>query len=213
MKESLAQSVMPLSAHPPLACGSSRWVYQHPRDPHLLIKVLRHPLPAGAVSGLRNRFMALRSRFKITRHMREIEQYIVVHSSHDDGFRHHLPLMTGLVHTDVGIGISVQAIRDADGHLAPTLLQLLDNRQMTPQRIELLERFFERLLSSRVVVGDLHAGNIVLGSDSGEYFALIDGLGDSTIIATRALSPWINQAKKRQTVKKIRRLYAEGLTA
>lgn len=198
----------------PLAQGSSRWVYQHPENPDLLIKVLKHRLPDQQVYGLKKRLKALKGKHKLTRHLREVEQFLAVKSRPTDRFIHHLPEMPGFVNTDIGIGFLVEAVRGADGQLAPTLRQLIDNQELSVQRITLLEIFFERLLASDVVAGDVHAKNLVLGTNKKgeEYFALVDGLGDSTIIPTRALSWWINRFKKYQGVQQLRKKYSRQVS-
>lgn len=209
------QNPLPLSQHEPVANGSSRWVYLHPHQPGFLIKVLKKRMPAQQVYGFKNRIKALKGRHKLTRHMREIEQYITVKSCRNDKFIEHLPMMTELQDTDMGFGVVVEAITDAQGQLAPTLTDLVHNKLMTIQRITLLEMFFERLLRSDVVAGDVHGRNIVLETktDGTERFVLVDGLGDSTIIPTRALSWWINRYKKIEGIKKQRKRYTAQLTS
>lgn len=197
----------------PIAQGSSRWVFQHPENPDLLIKVLKHRLPDQQVYGLKKRLKALKGKHKLTRHLREIEQFLAVKSRPSDRFIQHLPEMPGFVSTDMGIGFLVEAIKGQDGKLAPTLKQLIKTSQLTIQRITLLELFFKRLLESDVVAGDAHAGNLVLGTNSNgeEFFALVDGLGDSTVIPTRALSWLINRYKKYQGIQKLRATYEKQL--
>jgi len=211
----MTQEPLNLSHYQPVANGSSRWVYLHPHQAGFLIKVLKNKLPAQQVYGLKNRLKALKGRHKLTRHMREIEQYITVKSCRDDKFIHHLPMMTALYDTDMGFGIVVEAITDADGQLAPTLTDIIKAGQMTMQRITLLELFFERLLKSDVVAGDVHGKNIVLETqpEGTERFVLVDGLGDSTIVPTRALSWWINRYKKIEGIKKQRKRYTARLSS
>lgn len=171
----------------PLTSGGTRLVYPHPERPDRLIKVVKRD--AG-------RFVA---RFQVTRQLRELREYIRILGKPDDALIRHLPEISGLVATDLGFGLSVAAVRGADGGLAPTLSRLLAETRVTPHHRRLLVTFFERLQASSAIVGDLNPGNLVLGHDPQgyEYFALVDGLGDKTLVPTQAFVPGRSRYKKR----------------
>ena len=170
-----------------LTSGGSRLVYPHPERPGHLIKVIKRD--AGR----------LKARFQVTRQLRELREYIRILGRPDDALLRHLPEIDGLVATDLGFGLSVAAVRGADGGLAPTLSRLLAEARLGPHHRDLLALFFDRLQASSAVTGDLSRNNLVLGRDSAgsDYFALVDGLGDNTLIPMYALVPGRNRYKKR----------------
>ncbi|QTF92752.1 YrbL family protein [Halomonas sp. BM-2019] len=172
----------------PLTSGGSRLIYPDPERPGRLIKVVRQ----GSVR--------LKARFQVTRQLRELREYIRVFGKPDDKLICHLPAIAGLIATDLGFGLSVEAIRGADGRLAPTFSQLLRESRVKPHHQDLLATFFDRLLASSAIVGDLSRNNLVLGRDpnGNDFFALVDGLGDNTLIPMYALVPGRNRYRKRE---------------
>ena len=75
--------------------------------------------------------------------------------------------MVGLVETDFGLGLVSEKVRDANGGLAPTLAALYARENgFSPLIEEGLARFFSELTDCNVIVGDMHAWNIVHGVDS-----------------------------------------------
>jgi hypothetical protein len=171
----------------PLASGGSRLIYPHPERPGNLIKVVKNG------SG------RLKARFQVTRQLRELREYIRILEKPDDKLIRHLPGIAGLIATDLGAGLSVEAVRGADGQLAPTFSQLLGESRAKPHHRDLLATFFDRLLSSSAIVGDLSRNNLVLGCDpnGNDSFALVDGLGDNTLVPMYAMVPGRNHYKKR----------------
>lgn len=176
----------------PLASGGSRLIYPHPERPGRLIKVVK------------NDSLRLKTRFQVTRQLRELREYIRILGNEDDGLIHHLPGIAGLIATDLGFGLSVEAVQGADGQLAPTLSRLIGESRAKPYHRDLLVTFFDRLLASSAIVGDLSRNNLVLGCDpnGNDYFALVDGLGDNTLIPTHAMVPGRNHYKKRLAARR-----------
>ncbi|MFB9145531.1 YrbL family protein [Halomonas alkalicola] len=176
----------------PLASGGSRLIYPHPERPGQLIKVVKHG------SG------RLKARFQVTRQLRELREYIRILENTDDKLIRHLPGITGLIATDLGAGLSVEAIQGADGRLAPTFSRLLGESHAKPHHRDLLATFFDRLLSSSAITGDLSRNNLVLGCDpnGNDYFALVDGLGDNTLVPMYAMVPGRNHNKKRRAASR-----------
>ena len=192
----------------PVAKGSSRWVFECPNEPDLLIKVLKIKLPEHRSRNIREWWAAAKGRYKLARHLRELKEYIGVVSRSHDELALHLPAMQRMMPTDLGFGIAVQAVRDDEERLAPTLKQLLKKQQLTDEMRTALDLFFQRLIASDVVIGDLHAGNLVYGKtslDSQKKFYMVDGLGDSTLIPSRSFFPFLNQDRKKKSIAKLRR--------
>ncbi|MBD3897061.1 hypothetical protein IEI94_14480 [Halomonas sp. ML-15] len=193
-----ASMLIRLAHTQPLASGGSRLIYPHPEQPGQLIKVIKgreSMQPKHRLTPTR-----LKARFQLTRQLRELREHIRILDTPSDLLSRHLPRIDGLVATDLGVGLVVEAIRDVNGRLAPTLSQLLGKSLIEPRHRDLLAIFFERLIASTAIVGDLSYNNLVLGQDvqGNDYFALVDGLGDNTLVPMYALVPGRNVYKKRQ---------------
>ena len=105
------------------------------------------------------------------------------------------------------MGMIVEAARDREGNLAPTMLKLLTERRFDDKARAALERFTEKLLNSDIVVADVHPGNLVYAhnEEEGDHFVLIDGIGATTLIPLKVWSRRANLASKRKKIAKLRR--------
>lgn len=140
-----------------LAEGNRRWVYVHPENPDLLIKVVK------PTARLKYRyFKRLRRRYMHTAPiLRELREQIVVRL--DDPYPpRFLPKVAGFVDTDLGLGLVVRAERGADGDYAPTLKTLIKQGKITPKLLEDIRKFFAEVRASNAVTGDLTIANIVM---------------------------------------------------
>ncbi|HHQ68943.1 MAG TPA: hypothetical protein ENM98_01360, partial [Halothiobacillaceae bacterium] len=109
----------------------------------------------------------------------------------------------GFADTDMGLGLVVEAVRGADGELAPTLEHLKKNNQLNDAVLSALEEFFEWLLASPVIINDLHLNNLVY--DQHGRVVMIDGLGDRHLIPIKAYSQRFNRAYKHKKIERLRR--------
>jgi hypothetical protein len=68
-----------------------------------------------------------------------------------------------------------------------------------------LDAFFAWMLASPVVLGDVHIGNLVYGHDPGvgNFFVIVDGIGDKNVIPLNSLSPVLNRMSKRRRIRRI----------
>jgi hypothetical protein len=114
----------------------------------------------------------------------------------------------GFVETDLGMGVMSRAVRGREGGLAPSLWLLAAQGRITGAVKRDLDVFFNWLLNSPVVIGDLNAGNLVYGYDPehGDHFVIIDGLGDKNLIPLNSISDRLNRWSK---TRRIRRIKAE----
>lgn len=200
----------------PIAQGSSRLVFEHPDDPSQLVKVLKlyWPVAASPADLLQSPGKLLKRRYKFARFMREVRQFVDARQRDDDPINLHLPEFNGLIRTDMGYGMAVQGLRAENGELAPTLKQLIKQDQFTPDLVDPLEAFLDHVQSSPVVVGDMNIKNLVLTGADGDQptrFALIDGMGDSTLIPVLAMSRRLNERRKRYFAERIRNRYEQAL--
>ncbi|BBD79436.1 YrbL family protein [Aerosticca soli] len=180
--------MLALRDRPPLASGHLRLIYAHPHDPDLLVKVLRED-----VVNERWRHAPWYRRRQRTgpygTFVREFKEYVVS--------RHRAPAspsplsrVAGLEDTDLGLGLVVEKVRGADGGLAPTLDAWVRRDGFTAEVEAALEAFLASLLEHDVIAGDLHAWNVVYGSDSrgGPRLVMIDGFGEKNLIPHCSMS-------------------------
>ncbi|RYD46921.1 MAG: hypothetical protein EOP85_06460 [Verrucomicrobiaceae bacterium] len=203
-----------LSHLTPIASGQMRLVFRHPGDPNLLVKVIRPDvIDARWGSGLKWYKSNRRFRQYIS-FVREIEEYIAVYTSHGCSVPF-LQKVVGLVDTDYGLGLIVEAAVDSEGRLAPTLWKMVLEKNLHDEARAALELFFEQVLASSVVVADMHPGNLVYVETPGEpgHFVMIDGLGVSNIIPFKVISSRINRRSKVRRIERLRQRIATRLAA
>jgi len=169
-----------LSKHEPIAEGTANWVFEHPDDPSLLIKVVRPdviPHRWGTKSRWYKRLNRARQNAGF---IRELQEYCVLraHHPHDE-----LPVErpVALVDTNFGLGLVVEAVRDSDGNLARTILNVVKEAGFTPSVREKLDEFRDELLRFDTVIGEMNAGNLVI-DEKRDRIVLIDGIGENAAI-------------------------------
>jgi len=187
-----------LSAQRPLTAGSERLIYQHPADPHLLLKVLdeqafarqraKHP-----VRDWHKRFR----RSPYQGYLAELAEYIT--SQSPDNKVRDIPLarVLGVVQTTAGLGLLTEKITGPDGDLAPTLREVVRHRGLNPDLRADLDVFFRLLADAHVVVNDLGPSNIVVGVNASGQTGLwlIDGFGNKQAIPLFALNKTWNRRR------------------
>lgn len=196
---------MRLSDRKPVAAGAKRLVYSHPDDPALLVKVMRPDPSLSRSWGAIKAFDFARRHYFSAVLMRELAEHVRVRY----GNRPHPPFMQrliGFADTDLGLGLVVAAGRRPGGHLAPTLKTLLAKGAVDDQVVRRLERFFDEMTESAVVVGDLHPGNVVYAHDQerGDHFLLIDGIGDKTLVPLLRMSRALRAQAKARKIRHMR---------
>lgn len=197
-----------LSGHKPLTISKTRYVYEHPDSPELLIKVHIDRLVGQSHPSWferRKDYFLYHSGI-----VRELDRYVEAHYGRFDygDVVGHLAAIHGVIETDLGIGLLVAAVRDAAGALAPTVAKLRQQNLMNAARREKLLQLLERIESSSLILGDLNQGNIVLqsaGVEADERFMIIDGLGERTWIPTQRFLPIVAHRRKARFITKMRR--------
>ena len=188
----------------PVARGHKRFIFQHPTDPALLVKVMQPDIveerwgsstrPWYKTTRRYGQYMSLR---------REISEYLAAAVKFPDGVPV-LQKLVGLVDTDYGIGVVVEKLVGRDGGLAPTLSTVARRTGVTPELLQKVDQFKNELIKYNIVIGKLHAHNLVLAvRGAEERFVVIDGYGETALIPIHTWSAWINTA---HTEGRIRRL-------
>ena len=113
----------------------------------------------------------------------------------------------GIVDSDLGLGLEMEKVLDEGGKLAPTLRDLLKRKAPVPWLEAEIERLFADLQRFDVILGDLHAGNVVYGSDTrgGPRLILIDGFGEKNFIPRCSMSRTFNHWHNDLLFKRLRR--------
>jgi hypothetical protein len=182
----------------PLAKGHSRLVFQHPHRKDWLIKVIRPEVIEKRFGSGASWYKRRRRYGRYLSYIRETQEYIAAWASHG----RELPFLQkiiGFETTDFGLGLVMEAVRDADGELAPNLAMLISSGRFDKVVRENLAIFLDRLLEADVIVSDMNVGNLVYAHDPvhQDHFVLIDGLGNNTLWPLKAISRRINRRSKR----------------
>ena len=181
----------------PLAQGSFRWVFEHPEDPDLLVKVIHTDAMAKRFDTKTRWYKRPRRYGQYLCFVREIQEFITVHAQIEESATF-LQRIVGFAQTDLGLGIIVQAVRNSDGNLAPTLRNLINNGLYDETVKKTLDDFLALLLESDVIINDLSPGNIVYtqNENNDHYFVMIDGLGNNSFVPFKTMSKTINRRSK-----------------
>lgn len=185
----------------PIAQGHKRFVYEHPRDGGLLIKVWKPEIVEARWGRRAPLHQRLRRYGPYVSFRREISEHLALAVRHPRG----VPVLqtpAGVVETDMGLGVVVEKLVGHDGGLAPTLSALTLREGLTPHTRAKLRQFLAELLHYGVVIGKLHGFNLVLAVREGqeERFVMIDGYGEKSFIPIHAWWPRINAAHTRRRV-------------
>lgn len=199
----------------PLAVGRLRCVHEHPARPDCLIKTVRADVIErrwGMAAPWYKRLVRTR---QYTVFAREFEEYLAIQARHP-GSSPPIARVVGIEETDLGIGLVVEKVRGADGTLAPTVAALGQAEgRIEPWLEKAFAAFLDDLLRHDVVVGDLHAWNIVHGSDSrgGPRLVLVDGFGEKNFIPRNSLSTRANARHTRRLYERMRRMLGNLLAS
>lgn len=193
-----------LSLRKPLASGSTRDVYVHPHDDDLLIKVVRR-------DAIEKRYGSGRPWYKTTRryrhyisYLREIREEIAL-VAQSERRPDSVQKIVGFADTDLGFGLVVEAAKDRDGNLAPTLPQLIEKGVFDAKVQRDLKSCLDELQASPVILADVHGANLVYAwtAERGDHFVLIDGIGCKTLVPLNRMSRMINDYSKRKRIERL----------
>jgi hypothetical protein len=198
------EPVLRLSGAEPVAVGHLRSVYQHPHNASELIKVMR----ADAIEKRWNAPGRWAKRLPRARHyvqyLRELKEFVAARARAPD-IDVPIARMLGIVDTDLGLGLVSEKVVDSHGALAPTLATVYAKQGWTPELDTALAKFSADLLAANTIVGDMHAWNIVYGSDSrgGPRLVMIDGFGEKHAIPVSSMSRAINRHRTKRLLKRM----------
>ena len=179
-----------LAAENRLTAGSGSYVFQHPHDDGLLLKVFK---PGASKQSLKSVFQPEKRRYG---RLREwfVEYHHYIACLHRKGrCPDYLPRFCGFTDTSLGPAQVVEKISDeASSSLALTMKQYLAAPDADTDAVfSLSARLFDAFGRDRMIFRDLNLSNICVVRDGGgtpERLVVVDGLGDFTLIPLRTYS-------------------------
>lgn len=180
-------TILDLSGQKPLAAGRKQSVYDHPEIAGLLVKILTD-------GPERRRLFPRYSEYRYGSYRpwhREASEYLSI-LNRGSAEIERLSRFYGFVPTTSGPGLVVEKLTGPDGRLAPTLREQVRATPKGSQQRDLLRAEVEDLLGdlsrARIIVGDLHAGNIVRAAERDNRLVIVDGLGERTLLPLTQIS-------------------------
>ncbi|WP_170386909.1 YrbL family protein [Ruegeria atlantica] len=186
-----------LSAEPVLAKGNRQYVYAHPSDPALIVKV---PQPGtfddhGHIPNTNRIERRFRRATMYKGFVREFREYLELKARvQQPGVQLPICEVHGTVPTDLGLGLVYERISDPDGNLPPTLRQMIDEGHLASWHLTLLHTFFDTLIDNHVVVSNKNLSNIVFQTQGARLgrFVWVDSFGCKQALPLRKCSSLIN---------------------
>lgn len=183
-----------------LAKGRHKWVFRHPSDSGLLVKVIN---PDYLIEYYKEKpwFSRLHREQHYHVFIREFKEHLVARV-HDVSGLGHIQNIIGIVDTNHGVGQVVEAVKGQDGALAPTLYELIKRQAFTTEMSQAVDRFLTWYSESDLIISDFRTRNFVY-SEIGEVVA-IDGFGNKNTVPLRSIRI-LNKFKNRSKVREFKR--------
>ncbi|WP_370628192.1 YrbL family protein [Bordetella sp. BOR01] len=201
-----------------LAKGADRYIFQHPNEASLLVKVINMDAYAAYLERkpLKRFYKQFQRESAYRVYLNELSEYVTTTTLPSGVWDVPMARVVGLAQTTLGLGQLVEKITGDDGELAPTLAQVIARDGISPALSARLDAFFEDLIDAHIVISDLSAKNIALGRNAngkpGMY--LIDGFGVLPLIPLYAWSKRLNKRRMRRKYKlwraRLQRQYDEA---
>lgn len=126
-----------------LARGNDCYVFQHPHNHQLLIKVVIPTIP------------------KYKSKLREVYRDVKECKPRDETDSLFIQKIEGLVETDKGIGQVIVKEHDEQGNIARTLYDLAKHNELDAEKFSKLNAFLAWFIHTDVIINSLHCKNIV----------------------------------------------------
>ncbi len=193
-----------LSDKQPIKMGHKRAVYQHPLDPRLLIKIIRPDMFEKRWGDGAPWYKFKRRSGRYINFRREVGEYICLRAQDRDPSPS-IQKISGLVETDLGLGLVVEKLVDERGNLAPTLKTVLMQSGLTSDLKVEIQRLIAELLRTGVILSKLNIRNVLLAYDMehGRRLVIIDGMGSKSLIPIFAISKLANAYNTRRLARQM----------
>ena len=168
-----------LNVEDAIGMGNRRWVFQHPDNPNLCIKVAR-------AAHIREQLNAKGGLYKLMPttwrddNVLEARAYRQKALNTDNAYVwQHLPHMLGWQETNLGPGLVLDYYTDPQGKPAPNLQSVLKTQGMTPELAVAVQNLHAYILKTQIWMRHPGPPNIVWAADG--HLKLIDCLGTYTM--------------------------------
>lgn len=182
-------SILKLSDLKPFGIGGRRFCFVHPLEPAKCIKVLRQD--DRRTVRTRGSWL-IPARFRRAYDNNAHEHAVLSQLARRIGpaVAQHLPRSYGYVDTDMGPGLVLDLVRDADGKISRSLRELISIGQPVEQFRPAFEELTRFMVEHRVLTRAVLDHNIAVQDrgDGSWRMVIIDGLGDSAWVP---LARWI----------------------
>lgn len=199
-------SRLALSGLEPFGVGGRRLCFVHPHDPTRCVKVLRQDDQRTVRLKRKRRILpaALRRTYDNNRHEQKVLDGL--YRRIGPAMAAHLPLCYGRVETDLGPGLELDLVRDADGRISRSLRELITLGEDLERLKPAWRTLGDFLMRHRVLSRNLLDHNIVAsqGEDGGYTLYLIDGLGDP---AWFPFARWVPALARRKIARRIQQAW------
>lgn len=192
-----------LSTEKPFAQGGNRLCFVHPHDRYRCVKVRR---PDFTLEDLRRKKGFPKSLLPLSRFDDNREEFEVISGlarEPGEAAFEHVSRCYGFEETDLGPGLVLELVRDADGEISQTLKAHIWFEGYTPDCRAAVERFCARWRELQIPSRDLLLHNILVQKDGHGHISrlvVIDGLGSANIIPFRWLPRTLRQAKAERKI-------------
>lgn len=184
----------------PFGVGGRRLCFVHPGNSQLCVKVARSDVDLTARGGQSIIPKQWRRVYDNNTHEQAVLNSLFARLG--DVARQFVPQCYGMVKTDLGDGLVLDLIRDADGGISRSIRELVGRGMALESLRPAFEEFGQALLKYHVVTRKLLDHNIVVQqrADGHQQLFLIDGLGDPAWIP---LTRWIHAVAEMRIKKNL----------
>lgn len=189
----------------PLAIGGRRAIYFHPIEPDRCIKVLLPDLQPTVLKRSRHWLRRLHSARYYDENLQDLKIYDYLLQRHGDVLHLHLPAVYGMVATDLGNGLEVELIRDADKRVSLSGKEFTIVNGITPASVDAVGALESFLLRLKIQFRDPFPHNLAFQHQEDKTIraVIIDGLARRSLTASLLLPPGV---VRRRIARKMARL-------
>lgn len=175
----------------PFGVGGRRRCYVHPDFPERCVKVARTD-GSSVLQANGRRFWPMRFRRVYDNNADELKELGALQRNLGaERMGRHFPRVYGVVPTDLGPGLVLDLIRDADGRIARSVREQLANGALPTEFRAAFDEFGRFLMEHRIITRELLDHNLVARrGPAGEVtLHLVDGFGDAAWFFPGGLLP------------------------
>ncbi|MDQ8209173.1 YrbL family protein [Coraliomargarita sp. SDUM461003] len=201
-----------LSEHKPFATGNHRAVYVHPHSKGRCVKVHHAHTPSALKRNLLPWYRRFRRSYHFDENLAELRQINKIQDRAGVTCLC-LPSVEGIVETDLGPGLIVELITDANGRISRTAGEHVKLFGYTTEVESTLHNLRNSMIQHNIQIKDPGTRNIVFQKREDQTLraVIIDGLGTPTILPIDRLSPKLSIMRIDAKISKIvRRLRKAG---